>query len=295
MKYKVVEKTFDHHRNGWNPISHSIKNKFHSPYGISFYTFLDFKFKERKPLKHSWSGILHNVIKYPENDPKYSPERIFPLNKLVKEEFFIESLPYCKGIFTLSQQTSNYLSNFTPAASLKHPIDQSNHVFNCDKFNLNRKVVSIGQWLRNYRTITQVKNIKKITLKIKGEIYPPDTDVEYIDFLTGEEYDKLLCDSVVLVDYFDVAASNTVLECIARNTPVLTNPLEANIEYLGKDYPFFFNSIEELNTKLENNDLIRETNKYLANMNKESLSLSNFLNQIEQSYFYTNIKTYKIF
>ena len=37
------------------------------------------------------------------------------------------------------------------------------------------------------------------------------------------------------------------------------------VEYLGRDYPFYFNSLEEAARKAENMDLVHETHRYLVN------------------------------
>ncbi|GAG25573.1 unnamed protein product, partial [marine sediment metagenome] len=52
-------------------------------------------------------------------------------------------------------------------------------------------------------------------------------------------------------------------ECIVRNTPILINPIEAIVEYLGEDYPFYFNSLEEAAQKAENFDLVYKAHRYL--------------------------------
>ena len=55
----------------------------------------------------------------------------------------------------------------------------------------------------------------------------------------NEEYDALLSSSVVLCLMYATAANNVVVECIARGTPLLINPLPAVVEYLGPDYPLY--------------------------------------------------------
>jgi hypothetical protein len=296
-KINIIEKEFSHHRNGWNPISKKIKETFHCSYGINFYAFLDFKFKENTVINHPWTGILHNVISYPINHPKYNQDRIWPLDKLIKEKFFLNSLSKCHGIFTLSENTLNFLKPlFNNVYSLKHPIESHSKSFCLNEFKKNKKIITVGQWLRKYDTISKIKsNIEKIVIKIPGEEYFDDSSITFINFLPNKQYDNLIASSVVLVDYFDVSASNTVLECIARNTPLLTNPLPGNIEYLGKDYPFFFENEDEMNKKLNDEQLIAETNCYLSKLDKTKLKIDYFIESIRQSEIYKNIKLKKIF
>ena len=43
---------------------------------------------------------------------------------------------------------------------------------------------------------------------------------------------------------------------LSINTPIVINRLPAVVEYLGADYPFYFNSLEEARDKALNFDLI---------------------------------------
>ena len=49
---------------------------------------------------------------------------------------------------------------------------------------------------------------------------------------------------------YTCSASNSIIESIARATPILVNPIPPAIEYLGPEYPFYFRSIEKLLIRL---------------------------------------------
>ena len=59
-----------------------------------------------------------------------------------------------------------------------------------------------------------------------------------------EEYDDLLSKNIIFIDLYDASANTVVVECIARKTPLLVTRLDAVIEYLGKDYPLYFDNLE---------------------------------------------------
>jgi len=86
---------------------------------------------------------------------------------------------------------------------------------------------------------------------------------ETIGFLDDARYDDLLGRNVVFVFLYDASANNTVIECIARHTPLLVNPLPAVMEYLGADYPLYFESLEEAAQKASDFDLLRQAHEYL--------------------------------
>jgi hypothetical protein len=69
--------------------------------------------------------------------------------------------------------------------------------------------------------------------------------------VSDDEYDALLENSVVFLKLRDAPADTTVVECIARNTPILINRLPGVVEYLGEDYPFYYSSLDEAEAKLQ--------------------------------------------
>ena len=103
-------------------------------------------------------------------------------------------------------------------------------------------------------------------------------DVELLERVNNDEYDDLLSKNIVFVELYDSSANNLVIECIARNTPILINPVGGVVDYLGKDYPFYFNTLEEASYKLQNKELIKETTNYLKNKSEvnSKIDINNF-------------------
>jgi hypothetical protein len=54
------------------------------------------------------------------------------------------------------------------------------------------------------------------------------------------DYENILKESCIFIDLEDCVANNTILECIKFNTPVITRRHPSIEEYIGKDYPLFF-------------------------------------------------------
>lgn len=108
--------------------------------------------------------------------------------------------------------------------------------------------------------------------------------------LDNNKYDELLTENIVFLNLIDCSASNTVIECIVRNTPLLINPHPAIIELLGTDYPFYYNTLEEANTKINDILLIKETYTYLSLLPKDQYTIDYFLESIINSNIYKNIK-----
>lgn len=131
------------------------------------------------------------------------------------------------------------------------------------------------------------------TLKYKVEentdIYEDDTElcrhlrslissVNVIEFLSNEKYDILLSENIVFLHLIDCSAANTIVECIVRNTPIVINRIPAVEEYLGKDYPLFWNNKSEISITREK---IISAFTYLQRLDKSELCIETFIEKMK--------------
>ena len=201
--------------------------------------------------------------------------------------------------YTLSNYHKKYIYNKYPQyknklVSIHHPIDlncKKEELFNYNKFLKNKNIFNIGWWLRNFISFNNFiipNKYKKIILfksdfkniwetKFQKVIF---NDVKFMDELDNEDYIKIFSNSCVFLDIVDGITNNIVLECIKYNTPIFVRRIPSLVEYLGSEYPLFFNNINELNelSKIEDKflKLILNANEYLRNMNKNHISLDVF-------------------
>jgi hypothetical protein len=113
-------------------------------------------------------------------------------------------------------------------------------------------------------------------------------DVDVINFLNDDEYDDLLSRNIVFLNLIDASATNTIIECIVRNTPIIVNRHPAIEEYLGKEYPLYYDTIEDVN-RLMSYKNIKSGYKYLRCMNKDHLHIESFIRVLKQSELYNNL------
>lgn len=161
------------------------------------------------------------------------------------------------------------------------------------KKNKSKKIIQIGRQLRKVASIyllntrfqkvwlTGTKNMQEITNELDNEcrhlninINKKLVDTKYLDSYT--DYDNLLSENIVFIDLYDSGANNTVLECIARNTPIILNRTPGVEEYLGKNYPLYFNNLNEVPDLINK---IEEGYNYLNNMDKSSFHVNNFIKE----------------
>ena len=312
--------SFYSHRSGWNYVIDAL-SELHNDNGVHFDGFLEntFVWKKHKlltnktlPYNKPWIGVFHN----PPNMPCwFSDNGAYP-NMILSDYIFKQSLAYCKGIYVLSQYHANYLKLFIPEIPinvLHHPTDIPQNVFTYDKFitNQNKFVVNIGWWLRKLNSffllnspykklqILPIDKCKSVVTRLRSiektvcDINITDAEynsVEFTEQLTNEEYDELLSKNIVYLNLYDSSANNAIIECIARGTPLLVNKLPAIVEYLGEEYPFYFDNEQEANQKLNDLNLIRKTHEYLITFEKQKFILiDNFIEDFKNSTIYKNL------
>jgi hypothetical protein len=251
-----------------------------------------------------WYGILH----YPEFVEEMNYTSYESAENIIKSEAFAESKNFCKGIIVLSEHCKNYIKSVIhdiPIHVVYHPTELDE----CKQFNIQtyldnteKKIIQLGYWMRKHDTIYNInapssfskwwlpggsywkEMMYAIYGKNKASQMLESSDVTIRMYLPNEVYDELLSCNICLVDVFNSSANNSILECIARCTPIFAKKHPAIVEYLGIDYPLYFNSVEDINRKLNSDDFITDiiyTYLYLRNMDKTKFKLSTFINSIK--------------
>ncbi|MEH1960797.1 MAG: tetratricopeptide repeat protein [Nostoc sp.] len=269
------------------------------------------------PYQKPWIGVLHN----PQSMPIWFNYQRSP-QKLFEKEIWQTSLPHCVGLFSLSHYAAKWLREHTgkPVSVLTHPTEIPDKQFDFNQFltNPHKKVVQIGWWLRKLHSIYQLPlarnnplGYEKVRLgflfdsaeamfaqlmKVEARIYKIEIDAAYLENTTviqhipDDEYDNLLSMNIAFVDLYDASANNAIIECIARATPLLVNPLPAVKEYLGEDYPMYFHTLKEAAEKALDTSLILEAHQYLKSCEtRHKLSADYFLKSFCSSEVYKSI------
>jgi hypothetical protein len=225
---------------------------------------------------------------------------------------WIESLPHCRGLYTLSRRLRDWLADRVPVPveSLIHPAGTPNAYFDPSRYlqNPRPRLVQVGGWLRRYHSVYRLHTtrLQKAVIHLRRPWFDysqrmdlqalPTTDlldtVEEVPYLTPDGYDRLLAENIVFLDLYDSSANNAIIECIVRGTPVVVNHLDAVVEYLGADYPLYFDSLTEAAAKAENNDLVLAAHAYLMNSPiRPQLTGEHFLRSVAESEIYQALQT----
>jgi len=294
-KIKIGEQTtWDSHFIGWKPAIDALQ-KFHNPEGILFIGYLD----EEAPFKYikeKYIGFFHHLPNNSENIKNQDwCKNLKGLDFYLETEIWKSNEKKCKGIFTLCKYLAEYIKTktYVPVENLYFPIPEQKIKFDWWKFlsNKNKKLLHPGNWVRNFNAFNEVRSPYQKAVTAGNWLFQNrNPDIEVLGYMTKEAYEKTICENIVFQCFYDVAASNTIIECISKNIPLIINRLPAAEEYLGKDYPLFYNTISEAENILFEIDKIFNGFKYLEKMNKSHLSLEKFANDFYNSKIYQNIK-----
>jgi hypothetical protein len=285
-------------------------NKFHSKSGIFFDDFIEKTFgwqiqesyfPDSKDItyKRKWIGVWHN----PPNAPEWF-DRFNSPQAVLKRKVFQDSLNCCKAIVCLSEYFSSWVRDRidVPVVTVKHPTEIPLKKWNIQNFIRTEKkeLVQIGYWLRKMNSIHMLKcdhNYKKKWLPSNEEYAIELYDTHRrtmlenhemnhvwagvgVENVSNKEFDDLLSRCIVFVDLYDSSANNAIVESIARNTPILVNRIPATEEYLGKDYPLYFNDLDHASSLLYDFDSVYNAHKYLKEMDKRWISGEYFANDL---------------
>ena len=316
-KIKLIEthknNAWEFHRSGWGHVLYGL-NRLHSTTGVLFDDFFEQTHsvyypenvrQETVPFKEEWVGFFHN----PPNCPRWQNYAHTPQMVFSRPEAQ-ESMKMCRGIFVCT----NYLKDWfdknldVPCEVLCHPTEMPEVTFDFDRFKSNpdKAVIQLGHHLRKLISIQKLKtDMLKIwfmscdwakqlrNIELQTDDYPTIMlnrgrydEREWVD---NDTYDILLSQNVVFMDLYDSSVNNAVIECIVRDTPVLINKIPPIVEYLGRDYPFYFEDLDEASRKLHDMDLIKETYEYLNGMNKDKFCLNNFLTRLTETEIYKGL------
>jgi hypothetical protein len=300
------------HRSGWRYALDALAD-LHVPGGVMLEGFIEKKFawggdlgdlrNDPQPYTGPWVGFWHNP---PTVHPSFNRVGHAPAD-ILASWLWRESVPYCRGLFTLSRHLKRWLETRVPVpvCSLLHPTGQPLATFSVQRYvaNPRKRIVQVGWWLRRVESLydLNVFSLEKVVLSPFPETsdqhsaegwadYGKRPGVTQLAYLDDRSYDELLAENIVFLDLYDSSANNTIVECMARLTPILVNPLPAVVEYLGEGYPFYFTDLGDAAVKAADMRLVIAAHDYLRDFPvRRQLTADHFRRSFVQSSIYQDL------
>lgn len=292
------------HRHGWPWVAEKIEEAVcgHESDVRVFDDFVERTFVYESRHRHTvpWVGVFH----HPPDAPEWAGEGP-SLDYLFSRPKFKSSLPHLRCAIALTEFLAVELRQRldVPAVVARYPgpVDVPQWSIAAWRDNPDRELMQLGWYLRNTRLIYRVAEMDDIARVrywpgaevdwvqqwdasvwrcLEGEqvAIPPPTSLDR-PLLSNAEYDAKLTKNVVCMELFSASANTVLVECIARGTPVIVNRHPAAVEYLGPDYPLYFDrpsTIPGLLTEAR----LQDASDYLLGMPREWLEPSQFTDTI---------------
>lgn len=289
------------HRSGWPYALSSLHPLFSDTARLVFDDFIEKTICNQRVGLHNyvhsepWIGICH----YPQDTPAwYETEHLRDLPRYGSWGHSLENMRLC---ITLGSNLASWVRTHwnVPCIALKHPTEVPNITWTADRFIANEHplLLQVGWYLRNTHAIFQLQEpsfLQKAWLRSRREIaernharcgahFQPGRrrygGVRELEPVENHAYDDLLASNVVFVELMTSVANNTIVECIARNTPIVVNRLPGPEYYLGHAYPLFYEEFETLQNVITA-DRIMEAHEYLTRLDKSWMYGSAFRDSV---------------
>jgi len=299
---RAIGKGQGKHRHGWAEVVMAMKEVGDGP--IILDDFMDYTFDSETKTKRRynrvyqrpWVGILH----HPPTVPRWYNRGGLGFLDMVKLPLFQASAPHLKCLIVLSEYLRDAIKDHVdaPVVAFKHPFGDSPSKFDPQAFMASnpRNVLQIGWYLKNTMAIHQLKlrpTFKKIHVRPRenwidrahkicqrqyGQRKRRGT-TQIIGYMSNHNYDRAVCTGVGFMELIDASANNTILDYMGRQAPLILNRHPAAVEYLGPDYPLFYDDFEKAHHLLDVGKCL-QAHQYLKNMDMSDLSLDFFIQRL---------------
>lgn len=282
------------HRSGWPYCLQHLESLFTQGATVVLDDFIERTFfydsANLRRFYHSrpWVGIFH----HPPDMPEWYMSNL-RLQQLHNDSRWRRSVPHLQLIVTMGEALHEWCQEQwpkIPCVMIRHPTGLPLAYWDPQRFRQQprKRLIQVGWFLRNMLGIQHVPVpplFDKVQLKQKNEwiermtavcaVHYDQTHpmrrstgpVTVLEAVSDQAYDELLADSVVFMEVVSAVANNTVVECIIRNTPICVNRHPGPVGYLGKDYPLFYDELDEVPSLLTVANIMK-AHQYLRQMDK---------------------------
>ncbi|ETW23523.1 glycosyltransferase [Mycobacterium gastri] len=279
--------SWPHHNGGWRWVVELLTEQLHDPNGIRCVTAVEEEFYFHGPIQEPWVGFVHQVPKHDERPAQMTAWRA--------------SLPHCRGLWVLSEYVRSALHNLgitVPIGLVRYPAPTPTTYWTLEAMRTGpREVHFIGTFLRNYQSFYDLDAGDRRKILFAPQGFDPQAlgiadngSVEARDRVDSATYERTLARSIVFLNLVDAFANTTVVECLARATPLIVNRLTGVEEYVGADYPLFYDTLDEAAALLRDEASLVAGSRHLAALPiQEEITGSAFLENLQRTAIYRDL------
>jgi hypothetical protein len=283
---------WEHHREGWKRIEALVRTHLACDDGIRFVSAVEDQLFHVGPILEPWVGVVHQV-------PHHDLPRFPDVERLLQMKAWRLSEPHCLGVWTLCDYVRRFLHERgvrLPIGVMPYASSRDVPMFDWDRFASQDqpRLLHVGEFLRDYQAFFDLdapgwrkQMLEPTDWSTWSERVRINDSVEMLPPVSPERYDELLTESLVFLHLRDAPANTTVVECIARATPVCLNPVGGVEEYLGKDYPLYHHG--DVTGLLDGLERVRAAHDYLLEHRERVATDEVFLEKVGSSAVYVSL------
>jgi len=270
------------------------------------YELLERSYGKPKTYEQPWIGFWHNPPDLrgyvSSNDVVHTPQNVLMRTEFKKSLEYCKGIfVFSRTMANWVEKIFSLYDYKIPVSVVIHPTETMPKRL-CFSYSNTKILLQVGSWLRDclflfklkvrmekiwvigdenalrrlcddifstkntefYETAKKIKSILESGYE-SNKKYNLTHDVSIIK-LSNEKYDIFLSKNIVITNVKGSSTNNGVIECIARKTPLLINKIDAVREYLGEDYPMYYNNINEVQNMINSDgleNLIKKTSEFL--------------------------------
>jgi hypothetical protein len=276
----------DHHFLGWNWVRDKVAEHFrHTEQRIVLDMFVERNFfwnpnpgEADFVFRQPWVSFVHTT---PHDNAAFD-HKGQNLDALLSEPRFLQSLDHCRGLIVLSEDNQRYLRErlsatrselpiyrlFHPNIPLAEPTERCSVDLGSES---QPKVFHVGWHLRSFSAFARLRldRTRKVLLVPKNQPIEHflrnvvDRELRLAGLGRAEDYfgdvytasqadyAHILRRAVIFNHYIRPAGSNLISECISAGARLVVNRHPAFEEYLGTDYPLFYDGPDDADATVE--------------------------------------------
>lgn len=282
---------WDHHCGGWRDVIRVIEKDLSTAKGTRFISAVEMQMFIAGPVQEPWVGFIHQV--------PWQDRSRHNLTNLLKLDAWRQSLPYCRGLWAMTEYQRDYLNELhveVPIEIIRYPVAKTRQPFSPEQFRYAspRKLYCIGGFLRDWQAFYDLKaeGFQKVILRNHefDKYYSSlaiNKSVHIEPRASATEYHRIFSEHVVFLHLIDAVAVTVMLECIAAATPLVVNCVGATAEYLGKQYPLFYCSLGEATEHISNEQRLLQAHTYLKELpTRRDYELDHFTDRLQRTNIY---------
>lgn len=195
--------------------------------------------------------------------------------------------PLCCGLIAFTTEQQKPLSRKSGVPTCVHPLPVPAPSKTFDLSQRGRALLgwwpeSRGAHLLLHHAFPGYRKLLFVPSELLGRTAPAGCS-RTVCWENESRYNDMLSRQVAFLHYQSFGGDRALVDCLVRGTPVLVNRLAGVVEYLGEDYPLYYENLGQARDWLQDEARLEAAHHYLRGLPVGHYLAENFYSQVLQS------------